>query len=48
MALEIADKEKQKKAGSGIAAAVKLLIKKWKESKKNDKKKGREKLLGGD
>ncbi len=44
--IEIADIEKQKSAGTNIAAAVKLLIKKAKEDRKK-RKKGRGKLTGG-
>ncbi len=44
--IEIPDVKKQKSAGTSIAAAVKLLIKKAKEDRKK-KKKGRGKLTGG-
>ncbi len=44
--IEIADIETQKKAGRGIAAAAKLLLRKIKEGRKKAKnKKGREKLI---
>ncbi len=44
--VKIPDIKTQKSAGKGIAAAVKLLIKKAKEQRKKEKKKtGRGKLL---
>ncbi len=49
MAVKIAEIETQKKAGTSIANAVKLLIKKAKEQRKeqkrNKKKRGRGKLF---